>query len=49
MSISYLLVAIGLATLAGAVWALFRAIDTGQYDDLEASGRMALEEDDPAD
>ncbi|HEU4591266.1 MAG TPA: cbb3-type cytochrome oxidase assembly protein CcoS [Steroidobacteraceae bacterium] len=49
MSISYLLVIIALAALAGAVWALFWAIDSGQYDDVESQGRMALEEDDPVD
>ncbi|HET9863056.1 MAG TPA: cbb3-type cytochrome oxidase assembly protein [Steroidobacteraceae bacterium] len=47
MSIAYLLVLIGLLTLAGAVWALFWAIDHGQYDDIESRGRMALEEDQP--
>ena len=45
MSISYLLVMIALAALAGAIWALFWAIDSGQYDDLEAQGRAPLEDD----
>ena len=44
MSISWLLVLLGLAVLAGAVWALFWAIDSGQYDDLERHGSAALEE-----
>ena len=48
MSISYLLVLLALASLGTAVWALFWAIDTGQYDDLEANGRMALEDDERA-
>jgi cbb3-type cytochrome oxidase maturation protein len=47
MSISYLLVLIALATLVGAVWALFWAIDSGQYDDVESRGRVPLEDEDP--
>jgi cbb3-type cytochrome oxidase maturation protein len=47
MNISYLLVLIALATLAGAIWALFWAIDSGQYDDLETQGQVPLEDDDP--
>ena len=46
MSISYLLVVLGLAVLAGAIWALFWAIDSGQYDDLERHGADALENGD---
>ena len=46
MSISYLLVLIGVLMLAVAIWALFWAIDSGQYDDLEAQGRSILDEDD---
>ena len=45
MSISYLLVLIALAALAGAIWALFWAIDSGQYDDVEQYGTAPLEED----
>ena len=45
MSISYLLVLLGLAVLACAIWALFWAIDDGQYDDLERHGSMALEDE----
>jgi len=44
MSISYLLVLLGLGLLGGAIWALFWAIDDGQYDDLEAHGSSILEE-----
>jgi cbb3-type cytochrome oxidase maturation protein len=47
VSISYLLVLLGLGILGVAVWALFWAIDSGQYDDLERHGRTALEDDDP--
>ncbi len=45
MSISYLLVALGLGVFALAVWALFWAIDSGQYEDLEEQGRSILDED----
>lgn len=45
MSISYLLVLLGLAALGGAIWALFWAIDSGQYDDVERHGNAPLEED----
>lgn len=49
MSIAYLLVVLGLAAFGGAVWALFWAVDAGQYDDLEAQGAAILEEpDDPS-
>jgi cbb3-type cytochrome oxidase maturation protein len=47
MSISYLLVVLGLAAFGGAVWALFWAVDSGQYDDLEAEGRKILDEQPP--
>ena len=49
MSISYLLVLIGLGVLALAVWALFWAIDSGQYDDLETQGRSILDDEDRPD
>ena len=45
MSITYLLVALGLGALAIAVAAMFWAVDSGQFDDLEAHGSRALEED----
>ena len=48
MSISYLLVLLGLGVLGGAIWALFWAIDSGQYDDLEAQGRSILDDEDPS-
>jgi cbb3-type cytochrome oxidase maturation protein len=44
MNISYLLVLLGLGAFAGTVWALFWAVDSGQYDDLEAQGASILEE-----
>ena len=39
MSISYLLVLLGLGVLGGSIWALFWAIDSGQYDDAESHGK----------
>jgi cbb3-type cytochrome oxidase maturation protein len=45
MSISYLLVVLGLAAFGGGVWALFWAVDAGQYDDLEAQGAAILDDD----
>jgi cbb3-type cytochrome oxidase maturation protein len=44
VSIAYLLVLLGLAAFGGAVWALFWAVDAGQYDDLEAQGAAILDE-----
>ena len=46
MSISYVLVLLGLGVFGCAVWAMFWAIDDGQYDDLEAQGKSILEEED---
>jgi cbb3-type cytochrome oxidase maturation protein len=43
MSISYLLVFLGLGIFGFAIWALFWAIDSGQYDDLESQGRSILD------
>ena len=48
MSISYLLVGLGLLAFGGAACALFWAVDAGQYDDLEAQGSAILEEPGPA-
>jgi cbb3-type cytochrome oxidase maturation protein len=45
MSISYLLVLIGLVALGGAIWALFWAVDSGQYDDVEQHGTAPLDEE----
>ena len=47
MSISYLLVGLGLVAFGAAAWALFWAVDAGQYDDLEEQGAAILE-DEPA-
>jgi cbb3-type cytochrome oxidase maturation protein len=45
MNIAYLLVAIGLGVFVLAIWAMFWAIDSGQYDDLEAQGASIFEEE----
>lgn len=45
MSISYLLVLLGLGAFAGAAWAMFWAVDSGQYDDLDAQSAAILEDD----
>ena len=45
MSISYVLVLLALGLFGCAVWAMFWAIDDGQYDDLEQHGNIALEEE----
>ncbi len=48
MSISYLLVFLGLGVFALAIWAMFWAIDSGQYDYLESQGGSILDdENDP--
>lgn len=48
MSISYLLVGLGLLAFGGAAWAMFWAVDAGQYDDLEAQGAAILEDTEAA-
>jgi cbb3-type cytochrome oxidase maturation protein len=45
VSIVYLLVVLGLGVLVAAVAALFWAVDSGQFDDLESQGRQALDDD----
>ncbi|MEJ0085156.1 MAG: cbb3-type cytochrome oxidase assembly protein CcoS [Pseudomonadota bacterium] len=47
MSISYLLVLLGLAVFGGAIWALFWAVDSGQYEDLERQGAAILDDEVP--
>jgi len=48
MSIVLLLIPLGLVLVAVAAWALFWAVDSGQYDgDVEAQGLIAVERDEP--
>jgi cbb3-type cytochrome oxidase maturation protein len=46
MNIVFLLIPLGMGLLAVAVAALFWAVNSGQYDDLEDAGRTVL---DPSD
>ena len=46
MSISYALVLLALGIFGCAIWALFWAIDDGQYDDLEQHASAPLENGD---
>ncbi|HVW71494.1 MAG TPA: cbb3-type cytochrome oxidase assembly protein CcoS [Steroidobacteraceae bacterium] len=45
MNIVFLLIPLGLVLLGGAVWALFWAVDSGQYDNMEDASRPVLEPD----
>ncbi len=46
MSMVYILIPLALVLVGAAVAALFWAVDSGQYDDLEGADRLALEPDD---
>jgi cbb3-type cytochrome oxidase maturation protein len=49
MTIVLLLIPLGLVLVAVAAWALFWAVDSGQYDgDVEAQGLIAVEGDEPS-
>jgi len=46
MTTLYFLIPLALLLMAGALWALFWAIRTGQFDDLETQGwSVVLDED----
>ena len=45
MTINYLLVVLGIGVFVGAVWALFWAVDAGQFEDLEGQGAQILGDD----
>jgi cbb3-type cytochrome oxidase maturation protein len=45
VNVSYLLVLLGLGAFGGAVWALFWAVDSGQYEDLEREGAAILDDE----
>lgn len=48
MTIVLLLIPLGLVLVALAAWALFWAVDSGQYDgDVESQGLIAVERDEP--
>ncbi|MEY3713284.1 MAG: cbb3-type cytochrome oxidase assembly protein CcoS [Pseudomonadota bacterium] len=41
----YLLIPLSIILVAAAIWAFFWAVNRGQFDDVDESARMALEED----
>ncbi len=43
----YLLVPLSIILLGAAVWAFFWAVNKGQFEDLEETARIALEDDPP--
>jgi cbb3-type cytochrome oxidase maturation protein len=45
MSILYVLIPLSVLLMAGAAWALFWAIDAGQFDDVNEAGRSILEDE----
>jgi cbb3-type cytochrome oxidase maturation protein len=47
MSIAYLLVLLGIGILGVSVWALFWAVDSGQFEELESQGTTILDDDEP--
>lgn len=46
MNILYLLIPLALILLAGAVWAFFWAVGSGQFDDLDTPAVRILMDDD---
>lgn len=47
MSIIYVLVPLSLVLMGAAVWALFWAVGSGQFDDLERPAHSILGDDEP--
>jgi cbb3-type cytochrome oxidase maturation protein len=45
VNIVFLLIPLGLVLMGGAVAALFWAVNSGQYDDIEGAGSSVLEPD----
>ena len=48
MNILFVLIPLSLVLLGVAIWALFWAIDTGQFDDLDTAARAYEDEDEEA-
>lgn len=46
MSILYLMIPMGIIIIAGALWAFFWAVDSGQFDDLDSPAWRILLDDD---
>ncbi len=42
----YLLIPLSVALVFLALWVFFRAVDSGQFDDLEGPGMRLLQDDD---
>jgi len=47
VNIVFLLIPLGLVLMGAAVAALFWAVNSGQYDDIEEAGRAVFDPDDP--
>ena len=48
MTILFVLIPLGLALTAAAIWAFFWAVSSGQFDDLESPGWSVLADPPPA-
>jgi cbb3-type cytochrome oxidase maturation protein len=46
MEALYLLIPLSVVVVFAALWVFFRAMDTGQFDDLEGPGMRILQDDD---
>jgi cbb3-type cytochrome oxidase maturation protein len=46
MNILYVLIPLSVVLMAGAAWALFWAVDSGQFDDVEEEGSSILTSED---
>lgn len=46
MSILYFMIPMGIVIIAGALWAFFWAVDSGQFDDLDSPAWRILLDDD---
>jgi cbb3-type cytochrome oxidase maturation protein len=47
MNILFILIPLSLALMGAAVWALFWAIDNGQFEDLDEAGRSVTDDEGP--
>jgi cbb3-type cytochrome oxidase maturation protein len=45
MSITFVLVPLGLVLMGLATWALFWAVNSGQFDDVDDEGRAPFKDD----
>ena len=46
MEALYLLIPLSVVVVFAALWVFFRAMDSGQFDDLEGPGMRILQDDD---